>query len=124
MEYCVSLQCINCGVKYVHGVHVSLKCYICGVEYVHGVLCISAVLYLWSEIFSWNPMYLCSAIHRNPAASSLFIQAIHARGESVCRVSPGLVSLLTVPLLTCMITCAALVTTLRTVPDTAQLQVH
>ncbi|KAL8615828.1 hypothetical protein ACOMHN_048536 [Nucella lapillus] len=28
-----------------------------------------------------------SAIHRNPAASSLFIQAIHARGESVCRPS-------------------------------------
>ena len=28
-----------------------------------------------------------SAIHRNPAASSLFIQAIHARGQAVCQVS-------------------------------------
>ena len=103
---------------------VSLRCYVCGVKYVHRVLCIFVVLYLWSEIFSWSPMYLCSAIHRNPAASSLFIQAIHARGESVCRVSHDLVSLLTVPFLTCMITCAVLVTTQCSVPDTAQLQIH
>ena len=41
---------------------VSLQLYICGVKYVHRVLCIFAVIYLWSEICSQSPVYLCSAI--------------------------------------------------------------
>ena len=41
---------------------VSLQLYICGVKYVHRVLCIFAVRYLWSEICSLSPVYLCGAM--------------------------------------------------------------